>query len=69
MLQAKQCQASVVGQVRPSFSYKVRAKDMEARGYADVDIDEGLIPPTIYYARVAGELGKMMFRGRNMYPP
>merc|ERR1712070_1218440 len=30
---------------------------------------QGLIPPTIYYARVAGELGKIMVQGRNMYPP
>ncbi|KAK4543919.1 hypothetical protein LTR36_004693 [Oleoguttula mirabilis] len=28
-----------------------------------------LVPPTIYYARVGGELAKLMFQGRNMYPP
>ncbi|KAK3674073.1 ATP synthase subunit G atp20 [Recurvomyces mirabilis] len=30
---------------------------------------QGLVPPTIYYARVVGELGQLMFKGRNMYPP
>ena len=30
---------------------------------------KGLVPPTIYYARVTGELAKLMFQGRNMYPP
>jgi len=30
---------------------------------------QGLVPPTIYYARVVGELGKIMFQGRNMSPP
>ncbi|KAK5121329.1 hypothetical protein LTR85_005495 [Meristemomyces frigidus] len=30
---------------------------------------QSLIPPTIYYARVGGELMKLMFQGRNMYPP
>lgn len=69
VLQAKRCQVSVVGQVQPSASYKVRMEDVNAREDADVDIREGLIPPAIYYARVVGELGKIVFRGRNMYPP
>jgi len=34
-----------------------------------ISFAQGLVPPTIYYARVAGELGKLMFKGRNMYPP
>ena len=29
----------------------------------------GLVPPTIYYARVGGELMKLVFKGRNMNPP
>ncbi|KAK5744243.1 ATP synthase subunit G atp20 [Elasticomyces elasticus] len=37
-------------------------------GYGSNDI-AGLVPPTIYYARVVGELGKLMFQGRNMSPP
>lgn len=28
-----------------------------------------LIPPTIYYARVVGELGKIIAQGRGMSPP
>ena len=28
-----------------------------------------MIPPTIYYAKVAGELGRIAVQGRNMYPP
>lgn len=28
-----------------------------------------LIPPTLYYGRVAGELGKIIVQGRNMAPP
>nr|POE79988.1 atp synthase subunit g, mitochondrial [Quercus suber] len=30
---------------------------------------QGLIPPTIYYARVVGELGKIVAQGRGMSPP
>ena len=33
------------------------------------DTNPGMVPPTIYYAKVAGELGKMAVKGRNMYPP
>lgn len=29
----------------------------------------GLIPPTVYYARVVGELGKIIYKGRGMAPP
>lgn len=28
-----------------------------------------MIPPTIYYAKVATELGKIAVKGRNMQPP
>lgn len=28
-----------------------------------------MVPPTIYYGRVVGELGKMAVQGRNMAPP
>jgi F-type H+-transporting ATPase subunit g len=35
----------------------------------DTNNEKGLIPPTIYYARVVGELGKIIYRGRNMQPP
>ncbi|KAK5109390.1 hypothetical protein LTR62_007056 [Meristemomyces frigidus] len=34
-----------------------------------ISFAQGLVPPTVYYARVVGELGKLMFQGRNMYPP
>ncbi|PWW80087.1 hypothetical protein C7212DRAFT_305736 [Tuber magnatum] len=30
---------------------------------------ESLIPPAIYYAKVAKELSKLVFHGQNMYPP
>ncbi|KAF2483588.1 mitochondrial ATP synthase g subunit-domain-containing protein [Neohortaea acidophila] len=30
---------------------------------------QGLIPPTLYYARVGGELAKIIYRGRSMQPP
>nr|POF02385.1 atp synthase subunit g, mitochondrial [Quercus suber] len=30
---------------------------------------QGLIPPTIYYGRVVGELGKIIAQGRGMSPP
>ncbi|KAK3117046.1 ATP synthase subunit G atp20 [Teratosphaeriaceae sp. CCFEE 6253] len=30
---------------------------------------QGLVPPTVYYARVVGELGKIIFQGRSMSPP
>ena len=32
-------------------------------------IIEARIPTAVYYARVGGELGKMIYRGRNMQPP
>ncbi len=34
-----------------------------------IAIELGMIPPTLYYARVVGELGKMIYRGRGMQPP
>lgn len=40
---------------------------MRLRDQADHAV--GMIPPTIYYARVGGELAAMMVKGRNMYPP
>ncbi|KAK4950977.1 ATP synthase subunit G atp20 [Elasticomyces elasticus] len=39
------------------------------RAGAVISFAQGLVPPTIYYARVVGELGKLMFQGRNMSPP
>ncbi|BDD57459.1 ATP synthase subunit G atp20 [Monascus purpureus] len=30
---------------------------------------DSLIPPTVYYSKVAFELAKLVFRGQNMYPP
>lgn len=29
----------------------------------------GQIPPTVYYARVGLELGKLVFQGQKMTPP
>ncbi|KAK5732775.1 ATP synthase subunit G atp20 [Elasticomyces elasticus] len=39
------------------------------RAGAVIRFAQGLVPPTVYYARVVGELGKLMFQGRNMSPP
>lgn len=36
---------------------------------ADGCDDIGQIPPTIYYARVGLELGKLVFQGQKMSPP
>ncbi|KAK3710435.1 ATP synthase subunit G atp20 [Vermiconidia calcicola] len=36
---------------------------------AAINFVQGIIPPTLYYARVGGELAKMIYRGRNMQPP
>ncbi|KAF1825297.1 uncharacterized protein K489DRAFT_314076 [Dissoconium aciculare CBS 342.82] len=32
-------------------------------------VQAGLIPPTIYYAKVGGELAKLIYTGRGMQPP
>ncbi|OQO06407.1 hypothetical protein B0A51_17997 [Rachicladosporium sp. CCFEE 5018] len=34
-----------------------------------ISFAQGLVPPTIYYAKVVGELGKLAVSGRNMAPP
>jgi len=34
-----------------------------------VSFVQGLIPPTIYYAKVGGELAKLIYTGRGMQPP
>ncbi|KAK5171151.1 ATP synthase subunit G atp20 [Saxophila tyrrhenica] len=34
-----------------------------------INFVQGMVPPTIYYARVVGELGKIIYRGRGMQPP
>ncbi|KAK3117179.1 ATP synthase subunit G atp20 [Teratosphaeriaceae sp. CCFEE 6253] len=34
-----------------------------------ISFAQGLVPPTVYYARVVGELGKIIFQGRSMSPP
>ncbi|TKA70359.1 hypothetical protein B0A55_08507 [Friedmanniomyces simplex] len=42
---------------------------MGGRAGRMISFAQGLVPPTVYYARVVGELGKLMFQGRNMSPP
>ena len=37
--------------------------------HLQLTIMPGLIPPTVYYARVGGELAKIIYRGRSMQPP
>ncbi|WPH05017.1 Hypothetical protein R9X50_00791500 [Acrodontium crateriforme] len=36
---------------------------------AVIKFGQSLVPPTIYYARVTGELAKLIFHGRGMAPP
>ncbi|KAK1066042.1 ATP synthase subunit G atp20 [Friedmanniomyces endolithicus] len=45
------------------------ASGMGGRAGQIISFAQSLVPPTIYYARVVGELGKIMFQGRNMSPP
>jgi len=57
------------GQVQRSALFRVRSNGSDCSSYKTLTRTEDLVPPTIYYARVAGELTKLMFQGRNMYPP
>lgn len=39
------------------------------QGHGQLTYDSGMIPPTVYYARVGLELGKIVFHGQKMAPP
>ncbi|KAK5131801.1 hypothetical protein LTR08_000556 [Meristemomyces frigidus] len=59
--------SSTVSRVVSSASNTVSS--MGGRTGQAITFAQGLVPPTLYYARVGGELVKLMFKGRNMYPP
>jgi hypothetical protein len=55
---------------RLSLSCKVRTgAALQEASVTDPMPGAGLIPPTIYYAKVGGELAKLIYTGRGMQPP